>query len=65
MFLLLDYIFSALLSMMLLVDVFHQEFTVHKLGLGPHPNLGRECVNIKAKKQKFRTEEAGVCGLLL
>lgn len=37
-----NYIVSALLGLMLLVHFFHQEFTVHKLDLGPHPHLWRE-----------------------
>lgn len=42
MFFSLDYISSALLSLVLLVDIFHQEFAIHKLGLGPNPNLRME-----------------------
>lgn len=41
MFFPFTYIVSSLLSLSL-VDFFHQEFTVHKLGLGPNPHLGRE-----------------------
>lgn len=33
--------YFSLLKEMLLVNFFHQEFTVYKLGLGPHPHLRR------------------------
>lgn len=36
--------YFSLLKEMLLVNFFHQEFTVYKLGLGPHPHL---CVRVE------------------
>lgn len=33
--------YFSLLKEVLLVNFFHQEFTVYKLGLGPHPHLRR------------------------
>lgn len=39
------YTVLALLSLELLVDLFHQELAVNKLGLGPDPNLKSEREN--------------------
>lgn len=51
MFSVFNYIVSVILNLALLVGIFHQKFTVHKLGLGPHPYLGKECENSLEKEK--------------